>query len=368
MMMIPRWAVFSPPAASSAIEKQAFPAVHAVIGDMSKRNKSNSQNESRQGWSAKIPSPSKQTWWGIGAIVVLTAAVYLPAIRGGALLDDDLLLTQNPIIHSPSGLYQFWFTAKPSDYWPVTNSSFWIEWQLWGEHLTGYHLTNLALHVAESLLIWLLLRELGVPGAFWGALLFAVHPANVESVAWIASRKNLVAMLFLLLSLWCYLKAEIRFFRWGGSCTATLELPGMRGWQYNCHPNVARHPNLATLGRATAFSADEFAGAWYWLSFAAFVLAALGKGSAVVLPALLLCILWWRRPLESRDLRRMLPFFAAGVLLAVVNVIFQTHDTEKIVRNVDLSTVCSGPAASSGSTSIRRFGPSISPSSTRIGA
>jgi protein O-mannosyl-transferase len=175
------------------------------------------------------------------------------------------------------------------------------------------------LHIAESLLIWLLLRRLGVPGAFWGALLFAVHLVNVESVAWIASRKNLVAMLFLLLSLWCYLKSE----------TGSAE--------NGDGPKGKGAKPLGIWSRATAFSGAEFAGVWYRLSLLAFVLAVLGKGSAVVLPALLLCILWWKRPLEWRDLRRTLPFLAAGVVLAGVNVWFQTHDTaEKVIRNVSL--------------------------------
>jgi protein O-mannosyl-transferase len=267
--------------------------------------------------ATKILSLSKWTWAGIGSLIVLTALVYLPAMRGGELLDDDLLLTKNPIVRSPGGLLQFWFTSKPSDYWPVTNSTFWIEWRLWHDNLTGYHVTNLVLHIAESLLVWLLLARLGVPGAFWGALLFAVHPVNVESVAWIASRKNLVAMLFLLLSLWCYLKSE----------TESAE-NGDRTKGKGTEP-------LGIWARATAFSGAEFAGVWYRLSFVAFVLAVLGKGSAVMAPALLLCILWWKRPLEWRDLRRMLPFFAAGVAFAGVNVWFQTHDTtEKVIRNV----------------------------------
>lgn len=284
---------------------------------MGKRKSNNLQREMPQAVPMMAAPRSTWTWVGIGALVVLTAAVYLPAIHGGELLDDDLLLTQNPIVRSPGGLYQFWFTDKASDYWPVTNSTFWIEWRLWHDHLTGYHVTNLVLHIVESLLIWSLLRKLQIPGAFWGALLFAVHPVNVESVAWIASRKNLVAMLFLLLSIWCYLNAEM----------------GLSPSALRARANGGRPSSI--WDRATAFSIGEFTGLWYWLSFAAFVLAALGKGSAVVLPALLLCILWWKRPLEWRDLRRMLPFFAAGIALAAVNVSFQTHDTaEKVIRNV----------------------------------
>ncbi len=285
---------------------------------MSKGKKNTPQRETPQSAPVRIPSVSGWMWAGICVLVLLTAAIYLPALGGGELLDDDLLLTRNEIVKSPSGLYQFWCTGKPSDYWPVTNSTFWVEWRLWGEHLTGYHVTNLALHIVESLLIWFLLRKLKIPGAFWGGLLFAVHPVNVESVAWIASRKNLVAMLFLLLSLWWYLNAERRL-----------------SVEEEARPKANGERPAGIWAQATAFSSDEFSGVWYWLSFAAFVLAALGKGSAVVLPGLFLCILWWKRPLEWRDLRRMLPFFAAGIALAVVNVLFQTHDTEEIIRNVD---------------------------------
>lgn len=267
------------------------------------------------GW--RVFSLSRRIWAGIGLLVVLTAAIYWPAIGGGELLDDDLLLTQNKIVKSPDGLFQFWFTDKAADYWPLTNTTFWIEWRLWGNDLAGYHATNLALHILESVLIWFLLRKLKVPGAFWGALLFAVHPVNVESVAWIASRKNLVSMLFFLLSFWWYLNSEERF--------SAAESDG------------AQVKPAGMLARAMAFSSEEFAGGWYWLGFGAFVLAMLGKGSVAVLPALLLVVLWWKRPLEWRDARRTLPFFVVGASLAALNVWFQTHDTaEKVIRDVGL--------------------------------
>ena len=101
-----------------------------------------------------------------------------------------------------------WFTTDPADYWPVANSSLWLEWRLWGMNTTGYHVTNLVLHWIAALLIWAILRRLKVPGAFLAALLFAVHPVNVESVAWISQRKGLLAAVFFLLSILWYVRAE----------------------------------------------------------------------------------------------------------------------------------------------------------------
>ena len=126
---------------------------------------------------------------GFAILAVAILWVYWPAIGGGFLLDDDVLLTQNRLIAAPDGLSRFWFTTEASDYWPVTNSTLWLEWRLWRMNPTGYHATNLVFHLLDSWLIWLVLRRLSVPGAFLAALLFAVHPVNVESVVWIAQRK-----------------------------------------------------------------------------------------------------------------------------------------------------------------------------------
>src|SRR5258708_39177890 len=113
---------------------------------------------------------------------------------------------------------------------------------------TGYHVVNLLLHIAASLLLWLILLRLQIPGAYLAALLFAVHPVNVESVAWIAQLKNTLSLLFFLLSIWCYLKRD------NNACNR-----------------------------------------WYWLSLFAFLAALLSKGSAAILPLVLLLIAWWQR-------------------------------------------------------------------------
>ena len=235
---------------------------------------------------------------GAAAIAAIAFVAYFPSIKGGFVLDDDVLVTNNRLITGPNGLYRFWSTTEAMDYWPATNSTFWLEWRLWGTSPTGYHLTNLILHILESLLIWIILRKLSIPGAILAAMIFAVHPVNVESVAWISQRKESMAMLFFLLSILWYLKADMHTFS-----------------SFILHP-----------------SSFYF---WYCLSLAAFVLAMLSKGSGAVLPALLLGIVWWLRPLTKRDLARIAPFFAVAVILSAVDMWFQTHGSGEQLRNAD---------------------------------
>src|SRR5262249_24810345 len=141
--------------------------------------------------SSTLTSPCRwQNAMGLAAIVAATILIYLPALWSGFIWDDGLLVTSNRLVQAPDGLYRIWLTTEPVDYWPITNSSFWLEWRLWGLHPTGYHVTNVLLHVVAVLLIWRVLNKLSIPGAFLAALLFAVHPVNVESVTWIAQRKN----------------------------------------------------------------------------------------------------------------------------------------------------------------------------------
>ena len=145
---------------------------------------------------------------GESLIVLACIVVFWPALRGEFIFDDDIHLTQNHLVQAPDGLSRIWAGKETAGYWPVTYSNFWLEWRLWGMKTSGYHITNLLLHMATALLLWSVLRELNIPGAWLAAMLFAVHPINVESVAWISQRKGLLALLFSLLSISWYLKAE----------------------------------------------------------------------------------------------------------------------------------------------------------------
>ena len=135
---------------------------------MSKRKKASEKYPRKAGWLIHVPW---ELYFQVTAGVVLIAAaavlVYSPATSGGFILDDNRLLTDNDLIRVSDGLYRFWCSALAADYWPATNSSLWIEWRQWDMHPTGYHLTNLILHIVESLLIWVVLRKLSVAAPFW---------------------------------------------------------------------------------------------------------------------------------------------------------------------------------------------------------
>ena len=253
-------------------------------------------------------------WLGrLGLAALLCGAVwlgYLPALHGGFIFDDQVLLTDSPLIKASDGLYRLWFTTEAPDYWPLTSTTFWVEWRLWGPNPTGYHVTNVALHAIEALLLWAILRKLRMGGAYLAALVFAVHPVNVESVAWIAQRKNLVAMLFFLLATLLYLEAD------AGEARIRRRLD---------RPGVSR---------------------WYWLSLAMFLLALLAKGSVATLPILLPLLAWWqRRRVSARDLVRAAPFAAIAAALVLVNIWFQTHGGAEPIRTASLGERLLGAGA-----------------------
>jgi tetratricopeptide (TPR) repeat protein len=221
-------------------------------------------------------------------LAIFTLACYLPAIHGEWLFDDQSAISKNPLITQPGHLHEIWFSTEPIDYWPVSYTALWIQWRLWGEATTGYHLVNLALHVCVALLAWAVLARLRIPGAWTIALLFALHPVNVETAAWIFQQKSTLAAVGFFGSLWTWLK---------------YDETGHRGWF------------AASLGL--------------------FVFSMLAKTSGVGLPLVLLCCAWWRRGRVSRaDFLASLPFLAVAVVLGLVSVWFQANRAiaETVVR------------------------------------
>jgi Flp pilus assembly protein TadD len=239
--------------------------------------------------------PSKR--WEIAkvaAIILAAVLPYLPALHGGFVWDDEPLITANPLLRTPSGLAEIWSGSRTADYFPVTNTVFWIEHHLFGDNATGYHALNILLQAANALLLWRVLRRLQIPGAFLAGLIFAVHPIHAESVAWISELKNVLSMFFFLISALLFFEIE----------------------------------DQRVLSRTGAYSA----------SLVAFLLALLSKTQVVFLPvALVLCAWWQNSSVDSkrlaksdpsrfqREFVRTVPFFLIAIVLGLITIWFQNR-------------------------------------------
>jgi len=86
----------------------------------------------------------------VGAVLL----VYLPALRAGFVWDDEQLITSNPLFRTFSGLIEIWSGGRTADYFPITNTAFWIEHHLFGDNPLGYHALNILLQAADAVLVW----------------------------------------------------------------------------------------------------------------------------------------------------------------------------------------------------------------------
>ena len=211
-------------------------------------------------------------WLFIAALLVAVVLIYEPAWQGGLIWDDDHHVTA-PGIRSWRGLYRIWFDLKATQqYYPLLHSAFWIEHKLWGDATLGYHLANILQHAAAAVLVALILRRLKIPGAYLAAAVFALHPVNVESVAWITEQKNTLSAVF-------YLSAMLVYLHFDQSRKAPL----------------------------------------YFGALGLFVLGLCSKTVTATLPGALLVIFWWQRGRLSwrRDVLPLVPFFVLGAAAGV---------------------------------------------------
>ena len=153
------------------------------------------------------PREWKRLLAGGALLAVVTAIAYVPAMRGDFVWDDDDYVTKNACLRDLSGLGRIWFQpGAVSQYYPLSYSSFWVDYQCWKLTPAAYHIHNVLLHVATAMLLWMVLRRLGVPGAFVAAAVFALHPVHVESVGWITERKNVLSGLLAMATVLVYLR------------------------------------------------------------------------------------------------------------------------------------------------------------------
>lgn len=136
-------------------------------------------------------------FWRIVAWLVPAATailVCLPAYRGEFIWDDrGLYIVENDLLRRADGPWRFWFTTDCVDYYPLTYTALWLEWRLAGLDTRLYHAVNFVVHGVATGLLVPLLGRLRVPLPWLVALLFAVHPLQVETVAWISQQKTLLA-------------------------------------------------------------------------------------------------------------------------------------------------------------------------------
>src|SRR5262249_50770234 len=130
--------------------------------------------------------------------------VYLPVLQAGFIWDDDKHLTENPCIVGPLGFAGIWTSAEAT-YYPMVLTTFWVEHALWGLRPLPFHLVNVLVHASCALVLWRVLLRLRVSGAWLGASLWALHPVQVESVAWVTELKNTQSGLFFVLAVLFFL-------------------------------------------------------------------------------------------------------------------------------------------------------------------
>lgn len=224
--------------------------------------------------------------------MLLTMAAHVRGLQGEFLeWDDTTHVTQNPAIRAltPENLRTMFTDYSAKLYIPFTFLSFAVDYQVWGRNPYGYHLTNLLLQLANTLLVlalaYRLLRDrIGQPVtvALLTAAIFGVHPLRVESVAWVTERKDVLFAFFLLLSLLAYLT-----------------------W--------------TKTGKRSA----------YWACLVLFIASALSKSAAVTLPVVLLIVDYFRA--NRVAVREKIPFFAVSVIMGAATFVAQAAGSGQTV-------------------------------------
>ncbi len=230
-----------------------------------------------------------RSFWICLTLMLITAAVFYQVCTYDFVnFDDPVYIYENPNIQAgitPETIKWAFTASYFANWYPLTWLSHMLDWQLFGPEAGGHHFTNLVFHIANTLLLFVVLKQMTHrfwPSAFV-AVLFALHPLHVESVAWVAERKDVLSAFFWVLTMWAYLR-------------------------YVKHPGVAR----------------------YLLTLLTFALGLMAKPMLVTLPFVLLLLDYWplaRVSFERQTIYRLIlekvPFFALSAISSVVTFLVQ---------------------------------------------
>ncbi len=232
----------------------------------------------------------RREWLWALLLIPLVFIAYAQVFRAGFIWDDESHLTQNPCVVGPLGLKEIWTTTQ-AVYYPLVLTTFWALHKFVGLNPLPYHILNVLMHAVSAILLWRVLRQLNVRGAWLGAALWALHPVMVQSVAWVTELKNTQSCVFYLLSILFFLKWEDQ----GGA--------------------VSRPSQREATDRRSLVIA---------LSLLFFLLAILSKPSTVMLPIVLALCIWWRRErIQRRDFLALVPFALISAVASIWTVFEQ---------------------------------------------
>lgn len=239
-------------------------------------------------------------------LLVLVLVTFLPCLWNGFVsFDDPLYVTQNSHVNqglTGAGIAWAWRATEVQNWHPLTWISHELDVSLFGLNPAGHHATNVLFHCLNTVLLFLLLERM--TGARWRsftvAALFGLHPLRVESVAWVAERKDVLSVCFCLLTMWAYL-------RYTQAPHAKTIAPAVRSKGKPAAPVAAQPSRLR----------------WYCAAILLFVCGLLSKPMLVTLPFVLLLLDYW--PLKrwpqspvGRLLVEKLPFLVLAVISSVV--------------------------------------------------
>ncbi len=268
----------------------------------------------------------------LGAV---TSAAFWPVAKCDFIdFDDQEYVTENEQVArglSWDGVLWAFQTGHAANWHPLTWLSHMLDVQLFGLNPMGHHLTNLVFHVANTLLLFLVLKRM--TGALWRSAtvagLFALHPLHVESVAWISERKDVLSAFFFMLTLWVYVRYAEEAKVLSLKPKSREGLSSVEGQTSRAETCAARIQNPESNIQDRTHRISNHAGRYYALTLVLFALGLMSKPMLVTLPFVLLLLDYWplrrlqlsgsapRSPLRQLILEK-LPFFFLATVACVV--------------------------------------------------